>query len=73
MTTDNEKTINQIEASIVMLEEIAAKETRTVRRYAMLAARDHYLFAAAALRHGQTDRAGRHLEAARTIIMEARA
>ena len=67
---DNKKTIDQLETSIVLLEELAAKEQAIPRRYAILAARDHYLFACAALRHNQLDRAGQHLTAARTIIMQ---
>lgn len=63
-----EQTIDQIEAAIVLLKELADKEQGITRKYAILAARDHYLSACACIRHDQLDRAGRHLEAARDII-----
>lgn len=65
-----DKEIEKAEIVIKKLEEMARTETNTARKYAILAARDHFLFACAALRHDQTDRAGRHLEAARTIIKQ---
>lgn len=70
--TNNENIAN-IELMITKLDEMIGKEKNVAKKYHLFAIRDHCYFAAACLRRNQNDRAGIHLDAARTLLKEVRA
>ena len=70
--TNNENIAN-IELMITKLDGMIASEKNVAKKYHLFAIRDHCYFAAACLRREQIDRAGIHLEAAKTLLKEVRA
>ena len=71
--TNNDKKIDDIELMITKLDEMIGKEKNVTKKYHLFAIRDHCYFAAACLRRNQNDRAGIHLDAAKTLLKEVRA
>ena len=64
-TTEN---IRNIELMIRKLDDMISDEKNVAKKYNLFAIRDHCYFAAACLRKGQNDRAGIHLDAAKTML-----
>lgn len=64
-TTEN---IRNIELMITKLDDMISDEKNVAKRLYFFAIRDHCYFAAAYLRRGQNDRAGIHLDAAKTML-----
>ena len=65
--TNNENIAN-IELMITKLDEMIGKEKNVMKKSHLFVIRDHCYFAAACLRREQNDRAGIHLEAAKTLL-----
>ena len=62
------ETIDKIELMITKLDDMISDEKNVAKKYNLFAIRDHCYFAAACLRKGQNDRAGIHLDAAKTML-----
>lgn len=60
--------IRNIELMISKLDDMISDEKNVAKKYNLFAIRDHCYFAAACLRKGQNDRAGIHLDAAKTML-----